>query len=598
MTRFLRLLQWFVILWAALRGAQAEGGSLPPPRFHPVGIEVQWLWDGAPVSFGTAAEGSELRLARADWIMSGPSLLREDGTWLESADWFASFHGGEGRSRAVMEGVPARNYQGMRFQIGVDAATDRADPHQWPPEHPLNPLRNGLHWGWQGGYIYMALEGHYPRVDGRPNSGGFSYHLAGTPQRMTVELKGPLDLTTGGTIRLNFDLARVLAGLDPATFGEFTHSRDGDEVAPRLKARVEQAFSLGGVLPELYQEPVRPHQPKASAVNGTPWPLQISRRLPQVTLPSGNAPTLEGVALGKRLFHEGRLSRTGQQSCASCHQQSAAFTDPGQRFSLGAGGLQGTRNAMPLFNLAWQQEFFWDGRAKRLHEQVLQPITDPLEMHESLDRAVEKLSADPAWPEAFDRAFGSAEITAGRIGLALEQFLLTLISQDSKFDRALLGKASLTPQEQRGLELFVTEHDPVRNLRGADCFHCHSGGLLSNQGFANNGLDAAPAPGRGAVTGRAADHGKFRVPSLRNIALTAPYMHDGRFSSLTEVIDHYDHGVQRSQTLDPNLAKHPAKGLQLSREDKAALVAFLHTLTDPTFAGTAPAPAVLSLSKP
>ena len=219
-------------------------------------------------------------------------------------------------------------------------------------------------------------------------------------------------------------------------------------------------------------------------------------------------------------------------------------------------------------------------------------------MHQSLAQSVAKLAALPDYRRKFAGAFGNPDITAERLGLALEQFLLTLVSQDAKFDQADRGETKLTMQEQRGLELFITEYDPVRNLRGADCFHCHGGNLFSNQSFANNGLDAKPQAGRGAVTGLPADEGKFRVPSLRNIAVTGPYMHDGRFATLEQVIDHYDHGVQRGGTLDPNLAKHPAAGLGLSVPDKAALVAFLRTLTDETFLQSGRLRPSLTSSKP
>jgi cytochrome c peroxidase len=174
------------------------------------------------------------------------------------------------------------------------------------------------------------------------------------------------------------------------------------------------------------------------------------------------------------------------------------------------------------------------------------------------------------------------------VGLALEQYLLTLVSQDSRFDRMMKGSERFTAQEKRGFELFLTEHDPAQGLRGGDCFHCHGGALFTNHQFMDIGLPARgpgrkPDAGRQAVTADPADHGKFRTPSLRNVAVTGPYMHDGRFKTLEEVVNHYDHGVQRRPNLDPNLAKHPAEGMQLTAEDKAALVAFLRTLTDPAF---------------
>ena len=237
---------------------------------------------------------------------------------------------------------------------------------------------------------------------------------------------------------------------------------------------------------------------------------------------------------------------------------------------------------MPLFNLAWAKEFFWDGRSKSLREQVLKPIEDPLEMNERLDNVLAKLRADEDYRKEFAAAFGG-EITSERLAMALEQFLLTLVSQDSKFDRAARKLATLTAEEQRGLQLFVTEHDPARGLRGADCFHCHGGNLFTTNAFSNNGLTPTADFGRFEATRDEGDRGKFKVPTLRNIAATAPYMHDGRFKTLEEVVEHYDKGVQRGPTLDPNLAKHPAEGLGLSAEDKRALVAFLKTLTDEQF---------------
>lgn len=564
-------------------GAQAAEGPVVK-KLLPVGLEMHWTWEGKPLGFGKPVEGGvRLELDRADFLVSGLALRRGDGSWLESRDWYACFKGAGGRARAVVEGVPGQVYTALRFQVGVDDTVDKADPNLWPAGHALHPLVNGLHWGWQGGYIFMALEGHYPKSGDK--SGGFSYHLAGAKQKMSVLLEGRLDLTAGGTVGLEFDLARVLGGLDPETFGDSTHSREGDARAETLRGRVEKSFRLAGVAAEIWQDPgVAGEAGRDAPPKGTPWLMHISSRMPKVALPADNEPTLEGVALGGRLFHDTRLSLNGTQSCASCHDRKAAFTDPGKRFSLGAEGRAGTRNAMPLFNLAWQQEFFWDGRVKRLRDQVLLPIQDPVEMHETLDKVTEKLSGKKSYRDAFAGIFGDEKITPERVGLVLEQFLFTLVSQNSLFDQALLGRHQLTPVERRGLELFITEYDPARNLRGADCFHCHGGALFSSQGFANNGLDAAPAAGRRAVTGAEADLGKFRVPSLRNIALTAPYMHDGRFATLEEVIEHYDHGVRRTATLDPNLAKHPEAGLGLTPADKAALVAFLKTLTDPAFA--------------
>ena len=211
-------------------------------------------------------------------------------------------------------------------------------------------------------------------------------------------------------------------------------------------------------------------------------------------------------------------------------------------------------------------------------------------MGESIDNVISKLQADATYPADFRKAHSDG-ITPETLAKSLEQFLLTLISQDSKFDRAARKRDELTEEEKLGLNLFVTEHDPARGLRGADCFHCHGGTLFTDNLFHNNGLELDPSDtGRMEVSGNPADRGKFKTPSLRNIALTAPYMHDGRFATLEEVIEHYNSGVRRTDTLDPNLGKHPAAGLGLSASEKKALVAFLRTLTDDSFTARLPPP--------
>jgi cytochrome c peroxidase len=464
----------------------------------------------------------------------------------------------------------------------VDESINKADPNLYAPDHALNPQVNGLHWGWAGGYIFAALEGRFPN-GGKED--GFSYHIANAPQLMTVEL--PVEFRGGRplTLALEMDVTRILNGIDFARDGTSTHSREGDALAARLKRNIEQCFRVRSVSYDVYQTPVVAEQPAPLPSGTHPFTPAITKRFPQVTLPADNPLTQEGVALGRALFHDTRLSSGNTQSCASCHTQGNAFADA-RRFSPGAQQQPGRRNTMPLFNLAWHQGFFWEGRAPTLREQVLMPIQDKNEMNETLLNVLAKLDADAGCRAAFAKAFGSPEITAERLAKALEQFLLTLISQESKFDRAARKVAELTESEKRGLRLFVTEFDPQRGLRGADCFHCHGGTLFTSQQFANNGLDLAPDDiGRMAVTKNEADRGKFKTPSLRNIARTAPYMHDGRFATLEEVVEHYSSGVRRSATLDPNLAKHPEAGIQLNTQEKADLVAFLKTLTDETFTG-------------
>lgn len=310
--------------------------------------------------------------------------------------------------------------------------------------------------------------------------------------------------------------------------------------------------------------------------------------LPQPNIPSDNQLTVEGVDLGKHLFYEKKLSGDNSMSCGSCHLQENAFTDPNQ-FSTGIHQMEGKRNSMTIFNMVYHNEgFFWDGRAADLRTQVLMPIQDPLELDESLEDVVSKLQADPFYVEKFQAAFGDEEITSERIGLALEQFGFSIISKDSKYDQSLQGTAQLTESEERGRKLFFTEHKPNDpDNSGADCFHCHGGSLFTNNQFMNNGLDSifpnGSDQGLYESTNLLSDIGKFKVPSLRNIEVSGPYMHDGRFTTLEEVVEHYNSGAVESPNLDPNMHAIVEDGLGLSTQDKADLVAFLKSLTDQTF---------------
>lgn len=317
----------------------------------------------------------------------------------------------------------------------------------------------------------------------------------------------------------------------------------------------------------------------------TPYNLQIpatfQQFLPAPIIPADNPMTVEGVALGKKLFFDPRLSADLTQSCSSCHLPSQAFDDT-NRFSIGIDGIAGTRNAMPLFNHAWNltNKFFWDGRATSLEEQALEPINNPIEMHDNWVNVTNKISADATYRTMFANAFGSVTIDSNLITKALAQFERTLISGNSKFDRFLLRQVSLTPSELSGFSLYMDES-------GGDCFHCHGDAtnpLWTDNLFHNNGLDASFTDnGLGAITGNPVDNGKFKTPSLRNLIYTAPYMHDGRFRTLDEVLDHYSNGLQSSATVSPLLKNIANGGVQLTPQEKSDLKAFLLTLTDTTF---------------
>jgi cytochrome c peroxidase len=325
--------------------------------------------------------------------------------------------------------------------------------------------------------------------------------------------------------------------------------------------------------------------PNPAVFDDTPYILLFGN-LPEPDLPQDNALTNEKVELGRMLFYETMLSKDGSMSCASCHKQPEGFSDS-TKFSIGVEGLPGKRQAMPIFNMAWHSnEFFWDGRAHLLRDQSLKPIQDPLEMNETLENAIQKLSETQLYKDQFIRAFGSEEINEEKMSLALEQFMLSITSYQSKYDKYLAGEVPLTESEKRGLELFETEFNPFfPDLSGADCAHCHGGANFENDQYMNNGLDTDAEmtdEGRQMATGLPADKGKFKVPSLRNIAVTGPYMHDGRFRTLEEVIDHYNGGIKESSTVDPAILT-TKEGLGLSQQDKEDLINFLKTLTDEAY---------------
>ncbi len=299
--------------------------------------------------------------------------------------------------------------------------------------------------------------------------------------------------------------------------------------------------------------------------------------------------TKEGVSLGRMLFYEERLSGDNSMSCATCHAPENSFADPNQ-LSTGIDGIAGTRNSMALINLGWQKFFFWDGRAKSLEEQILEPIPNPLEMHQKWKDAVSKLQQDVEYRNMFYKAFGEEGIDSVKVSKAIAQFIRTMISGSSKYDvmykfenslplnsvdQSILS--SISPEDWAGYDLF-------KSLNGADCLHCHSGILMHINKFSNNGLDATfTDQGRGAITGSPNDMGRFKIPTLRNIALTAPYMHDGRFGTLDEVIEHYSSELVSSPTIDPLMEHLSSGGVQLDSQEKYLLKKFLMTLTDYSF---------------
>ena len=539
-----------------------------------------------PASFRyQTSVGESFSVTRVSYLVSDFALQRGDGSWLEFSNSVAWLDYDQNRDSIRLENIPPGEFRSIRFLVGLNTNLNHADVATFSAQHPLNPDVNGLHWSWQGGYIFMALEGLWRNGSGELD--GWAYHLARDTNAVRITLAAALEITNETRLELDLDLATVLNAPCPLSFandGSSTHSRDGDPVSAALVKNLTDAFSVKRIS-KLTEAEIAVANPKPLYLpeKFKPYEFKMSATFPIPDLPRDNPLTVERMELGKTLFFDKRVSINNAQSCADCHSPERAFADS-RKVARGAEGQFGTRNSMALMNLAWKKDFFWDGRAHSLREQVLQPIQNPIEMHQSATNLVTKLAALENYPTLFAAAFGAREITPEKIALALENYLLTLTSFDAKFDHVLRGEEKFTAEEQHGFELFSTEYDPRRGQYGADCFHCHGGPLFQSQGFANNGLDSNYSDvGCGKITGKEADAGKFSVPSLRNVAITAPYMHDGRFQTLAEVVDHYCTGVKRSTTLDPNLAKHPDGGVPLSDDDKRALVAFLKTLTDARF---------------
>ena len=292
-------------------------------------------------------------------------------------------------------------------------------------------------------------------------------------------------------------------------------------------------------------------------------------------IPQNNPMTVEGVNLGEKLFNDPILSADNSLACINCHDKSSSFSDPNQ-YSTGIDNIQGTRNASALVNIGWNSSFNWDGSAQSLEEQAFEPVTNPIEMHDTWQNVENKINANLEYKDLFLDAFNIHYIDSNHIVRAIAQFERTLISSDSKFDRYIRGEEQLTPSELSGYAIFNSEK--------GDCFHCHGSQMFMDNRFHNNGLDIEPFTdlGLGYVSGNSNDNGKFRTPSLRNIEYTSPYMHDGRFISLEEVVNHYNSGGNYSSTVDP-LMKKIGIGLQLTNEEKQDLVSFLKTLSDENF---------------
>ncbi|WP_304156689.1 cytochrome-c peroxidase [Mesonia mobilis] len=305
--------------------------------------------------------------------------------------------------------------------------------------------------------------------------------------------------------------------------------------------------------------------------------IEIPDYFPEVTYNfEANPPTEKGFELGKKLFYDGKLSSDGVVSCGFCHIQDFSFTHHTHIVSHGVNGALGTRNAQPLQNMIFMNEFTWDGAAESLDAQPIIPITAEVEMNESFSNIIDKLQADEEYPQLFAEAFENGEVNTDNMLKAISQFLVMMVSADSKYDKILKNEGSqFTAEEEAGKVLFDQK-----------CATCHAGVLFTDQSYRNNGLPIDPEyddEGRSRVTGLQADKYKFKVPSLRNIQITYPYMHDGRFQTLAQVLDHYDSGMVVTENLDPVFQQNENLGISLTEDEKQKIIAFLETLTDDNF---------------
>jgi len=310
----------------------------------------------------------------------------------------------------------------------------------------------------------------------------------------------------------------------------------------------------------------------------TPYTLNIPPRFPKPYLPDYNPLTVEGITLGRRLFYDSILSSNGR-SCSYCHHQNLGFMVKNSDIGLAPGLYP---NIPALINEAWNPYYGWDGVFPDADHVAIGDF-GPMFFNSNIVNVIAKLKADPTYPAMFKKVFPGQDVFVDgvlqeRVAFALAQFVRTIVSSNSKFDKYMMGFTQLTPEEADGYDLFMTEK--------GDCFHCHGSMLFTDNGFHNTGLDSVFDGfnrGRFNVTGEAKDMGLFRTPTLRNCALTAPYMHDGRYQTLEEVIEHYNSGVHKTATIDPIMTL-PGKemGLLLSDTQKRHLKAFLLTLTDTT----------------
>lgn len=323
----------------------------------------------------------------------------------------------------------------------------------------------------------------------------------------------------------------------------------------------------------------------SAKISTTAYKFPVLNHFPTMPLSPSNNVTVEGAKLGRFLFYDPILSGDSDMACSNCHKQEFAFSDSPKPLSTGHLGQLMNRNTMPLFNLAWHPSFFWDGRASSIEAQIFHPINATNEMNCKTETAVTRLNNSVIYRKMFQEAFATEKIDSAKIAMAISQFLRTLISHQSKYDKVTAGEGSFTKEENEG---YVLVNDQTKG----DCLHCHTtdaDALGTTFQFSNNGIDSVfdsnmyIDKGRGGVSGLKHDNGKFKIPSLRNCFVTAPYMHDGRFKTMEEVLNFYSHHVFNSFNVDSKMEFAREGGAKLSDDEKRKIILFLRTLTDSSF---------------
>lgn len=325
-----------------------------------------------------------------------------------------------------------------------------------------------------------------------------------------------------------------------------------------IKSKLLIALTIGSLLASCN---------KAEINKAEPWGFKKPSYFPDpVYTFANNTQNYDRFFLGKTLFYDPILSSDSTISCATCHEQVHAFGPHNTPLSAGVGGVLGTRNSPAVFNLAWSPSFMWDGGINHIEVMPVGPITNPLEMNETMVNVVAKLQNSERYRKLFKAAYGTENVNDQLLLRAMAQYLVMIISDNAKYDRVKRGESSFSATEQSGYNLFVQK-----------CSQCHTEPLFTDYSYRNNGLDASFVDqGRAHITQLPEDLGKFKVPTLRNLEFSYPYMHDGRFFTLNQVLDHYDSGIHQSATLDPILTD----GIPLTGAEKQQLIAFLKTLTD------------------